>query len=143
MLVSTDDPEIAEISRSFGAITPFERTAKNADDQSTLQDVIKEVLLKYKQHNKNFAYFCCILPTAPFVTHQRITEGFELLKKTSAISVVPVTRFGYPIQRALRVEATGILRMFWPDNYNARSQDLEPAYHDAGRILLDEIGQPA
>ena len=96
--------------------------------------VIEEVILKYKESGQGFEYFCCILATAPFVTADRLIQTFELLKNSDADSIIPVTRFSYPIQRALKIEDEK-LKMFWPENYNKRSQDLTPAYHDCGQFF--------
>ena len=59
--------------------------------------------------------------------------GYKLLIESGADSVVPVVRFGYPIQRALMIEGDR-LSMYWPEHLNSRSQDLNPAYHDTGQF---------
>lgn len=133
VMVSTDDMEIAEIARSYGAAIPFLRSQKNSDDYAGTSDVIEEVLLDYKKMGKEFDYCCCIYPTAPLISVRKLIEGYDLLKKSGADSVLPVVRFSYPIQRALKVE-DGKLEMIWPENLNSRSQDLMPAYHDAGQF---------
>jgi pseudaminic acid cytidylyltransferase len=133
VMVSTDDKEIAEISSSFGAQIPFIRSSVNSNDHAMLADVIEEVLKEYEKRGKNFKYFCCILATAPFISLNKFIEGFDALIKTGADSVVPVTKFSYPIQRAVKIE-DGQLKMFWPENYNVRSQDLISAYHDCGQF---------
>jgi len=133
VMVSTDDPVIAEVARSFGAEVPFLRSEATSDDQAPLADVVAEVIASYEIIGRCFEYFCCILPTAPFVTCQRLREGFELLKKTGAGGVVPVVSFSYPIQRALKIE-NGLIEMIWPENRNVRSQDLPPAFHDSGQF---------
>ena len=146
VMVSTDDSEIAEVARFLGAKTPFIRSARTADDFSTLADVLKEVLTQYQKSGKNFEYFCCLLPTSPFVTAATIKSGFELLKKSQLDSVLTVAKYVHPIQRALKLNNDDTLEMFWPENYTTRSQDLEPAYHDAGQLywmrsqaLLDQM----
>jgi pseudaminic acid cytidylyltransferase len=133
VMVSTDDQEIADIAKSFGASIPFFRSPKTSDDYATTADVIEEVILTYRQQGKDFEQLCCIYPTAPFVTAEKLKRGMELLAQTGADSVLPVVRFSYPIQRSLKIE-DGKASMFWPENYNARSQDLTPAYHDAGQF---------
>ena len=45
-----------------------------------------------------------------------------------------MTRFGAPIQRALRIDGRGRLSMFHPETFATRSQDLEGAYHDAAQF---------
>ncbi len=138
VMVSTEDMEISRVAQSCGASVPFFRSAKTADDYATMGDVVEEVILEYKNMGCEFKYFCCILATAPFVTADRLIQTFELLKNSEADSIIPVTRFSYPIQRALKIEDEK-LKMFWPENYNKRSQDLTPAYHDCGQFYWMKV----
>lgn len=131
VMVSTDDKEIAEVAKKYGAKVPFMRSSDNADDYATLSDVVAEVKENYSGRGKKFDYICCILPTAPFTTISLLKKGFSLLIDNSVDSVRPITEFSYPIQRAVKMRS-GLLEMFWPEEANTRSQDLEPAYHDAG-----------
>jgi pseudaminic acid cytidylyltransferase len=133
VMVSSDDAKIMELAKSFGAKVPFPRSDATADDRASLADVVAEVIACYEKIGRCYEYFCCLLPTAPFVTSQRLRESFSLLQETGADAVIPVVRFNYPIQRALRIE-NGHLRMACPENRNVRSQDLEPTYHDCGQF---------
>ena len=56
-----------------------------------------------------------------------------LLEDPEIKAVIPIVRFSHPIQRALRV-TNGIISLFQPEHLLTRSQDLEPAYHDAGQF---------
>jgi len=133
VMVSTDDTEIADISKRFGAQIPFFRSSSTSNDFATTADVIEEVLLEYRHTGKDFEYFCCIYPTAPFVSPERLKQGYDVLKEGNTDIVLPVVRFNYPIQRALKIEE-GRLKMIWPEYLMARSQDLMPTYHDAGQF---------
>jgi pseudaminic acid cytidylyltransferase len=133
VMVSTDDKEIADIAASFGAKIPFYRSAKTSDDYSTTADVLEEVILEYKKAGQEFDSLCCIYPTAPFVTADKLAKAMGLLMESGADCVLPIVRFSYPIQRSLKIEA-GMAKMIWPENYLARSQDLMPAYHDCGQF---------
>jgi N-acylneuraminate cytidylyltransferase len=133
IMVSTEDHEIASIAQVYGAAVPFVRSERAANDLAMLADVIEEVLLEYKKRGRLFTYFCCILPTAPFVSSVVLQRGLKLLIETGADAVIPVTRFSYPIQRSLKIEKDR-LSMLWPENYNVRSQDLMPVYHDCGQF---------
>jgi pseudaminic acid cytidylyltransferase len=133
VMVSTDDNEIAEIAIQYGAKVPFMRSRENADDFASTIDVISEVLDRYKLLGESFKYACCIYPTAPFVTPDILNEGYNKLVGNNYDSVFPVLRYSYPIQRALRVEE-GKVKMFYPEFMESRSQDLEPAFHDAGQF---------
>jgi N-acylneuraminate cytidylyltransferase len=133
VMVSTDDTEIAGVARSLGATVPFMRSAKTSDDFATTADVVKEVLEEYSRRGREFEAACCIYPTTPLMAAERLQEGMRILAADRAIeSVVPVLRFGYPIQRALKIENSR-LAMISPEYMNSRSQDLQPAYHDAGQ----------
>jgi N-acylneuraminate cytidylyltransferase len=48
--------------------------------------------------------------------------------------IYPVVKFSYPIQRAFRINDKNFLEFMWFENIKKRSQDLEPAYHDAGQF---------
>lgn len=134
VMVSTDDDEIAVIAQEYGAKVPFFRSAQNADDQATTFDVISEVLNSYKEDNKHFEKACCIYPTAPFASASTLIKFYEFLDESIFDCVFPVLRYGYPIQRALRIKEQERVEMLHPENLNTRSQDLEPTYHDAGQF---------
>jgi len=133
VMVSTDDNEIAEIASSYGAEIPFFRSPETSDDFATTAEVLFEVLEQYRQIGEMFTHACCIYPTAPFVSPAKLKKGFLLLIEKNADSVFPVVQFSYPIQRALKI-INNRLVMFQPEHLNSRSQDLEPAFHDAGQF---------
>ena len=132
VMVSTDDEEIADISRKYGASVPFFRSSETAGDYASTDDVIMEVLREYKKRGKNFDAFCCIYPTAPFLTGGRLKDAMELLKV--ADSVLPVVPFSYPPQRGLIVNQAGFVERQFPEYATARSQDLPTVYHDCGQF---------
>jgi N-acylneuraminate cytidylyltransferase len=138
VMVSTDDREIAEAVESFGAKVPFFRSAENSSDMAMTVPVLEEVLAEYKKLGREFDYVCCLYPTAPFVTAARLKEAYAKTLETGAEAVLPIMRFGYPIQRSLKLE-NGYAKMFWPENYSRRSQDLEPAYHDCGQFYMLKV----
>ena len=130
VMVSTDDERIAEIAEKAGAEVPFMRSEKTSDDTAATAEVILEVLEKYRLSGKTFDYACCIYPTAPFITPEKLKKSLEILKEKKANRVVPVVRFSYPPQRGYIIE-NDTLKYKWPENYPKRSQDLEPLYHDS------------
>ena len=136
IMVSTDDQEIAEVGKSFGAKVPFMRSKENSTDMAMTVPVIEEVIMEYKKLGREFDYVCCIYPTAVFVTGDRLCLAKQMILDKCAESVVPVMKFGYPIQRALKVSNDGRMAMFYPENHNVRSQDLEPTYHDCGQFYF-------
>ena len=135
VIVSTDDEEIASIARSLGANVPFLRSKENANDYATTADVISEVLGEYGKLGQVFDNFCCLYPTAPFVTAEKLQAASQLLAAPDTNSVITVTKFDFPILRSFNI-TNGFLEMNWPQYETARSQDLEIAYHDCGQFYF-------
>jgi pseudaminic acid cytidylyltransferase len=131
-MVSTDDNEIAEVARDYGAAVPFIRSGRNSDDFATTTDVILEVLQAYQSQGRSFETACCIYATAPLITLERLNDGWKQLMKKKCDTVFPVVKFGYPIGRAMKMTDNKVT-MIWPENLIKRSQDLPPAYHDSGQ----------
>lgn len=131
VMVSTDDNEISEVARKYGASVPFLRSAETSNDFAILNDVLNEVLFEYQKLGKTFDEICCILSTASLIETNDIIKAHETLEKEKCVCVVPVVKYSYTIFRSLKIE-NGKLAMNWPENYTKRSQDLPDAYHDAG-----------
>jgi N-acylneuraminate cytidylyltransferase len=134
IVVSTDDAEIAEIARSEGAEVPFLRPADLSDDHTGTVAVINHAIRWHLEAGMAVDDVCCIYATAPFVTASTLAEGHRLLSARGQGFAFSVTRYGFPIQRALHLRDDGTLAMFQPQHLTTRSQDLEEAYHDAGQF---------
>ena len=134
VIVSTDDEEIAKIAISCGASVPFFRSKINSSNTATTIDVLVEVLMRYKEENVNWDNLCCIYPTAPFISPERLLEGLNILKSNSNIkSVIPIVKFSHPIQRAIKLD-NGFITFLYPDNSFQRTQDFEDRFHDSGQF---------
>lgn len=135
IMVSTDSREIADIAVKYGAEVPFLRSPATSGDYATTSDVLEEVLDAYNKRGKKFELICCIYPTAPFITESKLQDAVQKLERSDADSLVPVVQFSYPPQRAV-VLREGLLAYQYPEYEKARSQDLEPVYHDCGQFYL-------
>lgn len=135
VMVSTDDADIARVAQAYGAKVPFMRSAGASGDRSTIMDVIREVIREYSLRGMEFEFGCCLFPTAPFVTPELLASAFQKLIDTGADTLLPVTRFSYPIRRSLRIE-NGRVKMNWPEHAETFSQDLPPDYHDCGQFYF-------
>jgi N-acylneuraminate cytidylyltransferase len=133
VMVSTDDNEIAEVAKKYGAKVPFFRSAETSNDFAGTSDVIIEVLQEYTKFGQKFENACCIYPTAPFISIDTLKNAFNILIDNKFDSVFPVCAFSYPVQRALKMENSKF-SMIAPENLNKRSQDLMKTYHDAGQF---------
>ena len=135
VMVSTEDEEIAEIAKKYGAKVPFYRSEKTAGDFATTNDVLLEVLEEYKKLGKEFEEACCIYPTAPFVTSSKLKKAMEEFAASDADTLIPVVAFSYPPKRSLVIRE-GRLVFQYPEFMDSRSQDLEAEYHDIGQFYL-------
>ena len=135
VMVSTDDEEIADIAKRHGASVPFYRSEKTANDYATTNDVLLEVLEEYEKRGEMYDVACCIYPTAPFLTAERLAEATSNLLESDADTLIPVVAFSYPPQRAMVIE-NGRLVFKYPEHIDARSQDLEKHYHDVGQFYV-------
>lgn len=138
VMVSTDDEEIAMVGRQYGAVVPFFRSATTSDDFATTADVLHEVLAEYKNRGQKFDWMCCIYPTAPFVTADKLRKSFRKLQEEQATALIPVVKFSYPPQRCFILKEKH-LQYKWPEYIRTRSQDLEPFYHDAGQYYFWKV----
>jgi pseudaminic acid cytidylyltransferase len=134
IIVSTDDAEIASVARGFGAETPFMRPAELSDDHTGTNAVIAHALAWLAAQDLPADVACGIYATAPFVTASDLQSGYDLLISAGKSFAFSVTKFEFPIQRAIRRASDGGMAPFFPEWIDYRSQDLEEAYHDAGQF---------
>ena len=136
IVVSTDDDEIAEVSKAYGAEV-LKRPKELADDFTGTADVTKHALSVYT----GYAFACTIYATAPMLHEKYLKEGLIQLKQNEdAVMAFAITTFAYPIWRSFRITENNRCEMFWKENYHKRSQDLEEAFHDAGQFYWEKAG---
>ena len=134
VIVSTDDEEIAETSRQWGATVPFMRPAELSDDHTGTIPVIRHAIEWFGAQGYSVLQACCLYATAPFVRGGDISRGKVVLTDNDCDYAFAVTSYAFPIQRAIRLTDQGRVEMFSPEHFNTRSQDLEEAFHDAGQF---------
>ena len=139
VMVSTDDEEIVDIAKQYGAQVPFLRSEKTANDYATLSDVIDEVVEEYSMREKEFDNVCLILATAPFIKSEGIIEAYNKLINNVCSMVYPIAEFSYPILRSLSRSEDGYVVMNHPEHLRTRSQDLPPAYYDTGTYYWHKL----
>lgn len=134
IIVSTDDAEIAAVAQKYGAEVPFLRPQQLADDYTGTSAVTQHAIHWAQEEGLNPTQVCCIYATAPFLQAQDLRAAQQQLKEQQCSYVFSATSFPFPIQRAIKITATGRTAMFQPEFAATRSQDLEEAYHDAGQF---------
>lgn len=134
IIVSTDDDEIADVAKTYGAGIPFIRPAALADDYAGTTPVIAHAIQWHIDHDELPDHVCCIYATAPFIQAEDIKRGLDLLLSSGADYTFSVASYAFPIQRAIRITNDQRVKMFQPKHFNTRSQDFEDAWHDAGQF---------
>lgn len=134
IIVSTDDEEIAEVAKCFGAEVPFMRPLHLSDGRTATIAVIAHAIRWQMEHSHSPTEVCCVYATAPFVQAEDIKRGLKILKNTESGYAFSVTTYAFPIQRAIRITKDQRVEMFQPEYFETRSQDLEEAWHDAGQF---------
>lgn len=134
IVVSTDDPEIADVASDCGADVPFLRPAELSDDHIGTIPVVAHAIKWHQERREDPQQICCIYATAPFVSAVDIRQGANALLQSDSDFAFAVTSFAFPIQRALQLRNDGRVEMFDPSHFHTRSQDLPKAYHDAGQF---------
>lgn len=134
VVVSTDDAEIAEVARQYGAQVPFMRPQTLSDDHTGTTAVVAHAIDWFAAQGQTPELVCCLYATAPFVGAEDLRRGLTVLSETGSDYAFAVTSYAFPIQRAIRITKANRVEMFNPEHFNTRSQDLEEAYHDAGQF---------
>ncbi len=134
IIVSTDDVEIAEVARDYGAEVPFMRPAELSNDHAGTTEVIAHATQWVLDQGWPVTAVCCIYATAPFVREEDLKKGLEYLESGDWAYSFTVTDYAAPILRSFKQTQDGGIEMFFPEHFSTRSQDLPPALHDAGQF---------
>jgi CMP-N-acetylneuraminic acid synthetase len=139
VIVSTDDEEIAEISKSLKAEVPFIRPAELATDTAIAVDVIKHAILKMEDLDKKRYHIVVMLqPTSPLRTSRDIDNAIGLLKGEvdSAVSVVDVGEH-HPLRMHRLVNDGWLINYIHQGKRDTRPrQELPPVYLRNGAIYI-------
>ena len=135
VIVSTDSPRIAKISKKIGTSVFFLRPKKISKDISTTQEVINHSINWFKKKNINFKYVCCIYPVAPLLTPVFLKKSFKKLKKENRDFLLSAIEYSSPIQRALYIK-NGQIHFEKPKFYNKSSVKIKKKLLRCRAILL-------
>tara|TARA_X000000950_G_C13856066_1_gene636597 strand:+ start:121 stop:819 length:699 start_codon:yes stop_codon:yes gene_type:complete len=139
VILSSEDEEIISIAKKYGAEVPFLRPKELSDDFSTTDDVMKHAANWIKNNEYSVNTICCIYATAPFLNIEDLKIGLKKFNEGNFNYVFAATDYSAPIFRSFEYSEKKGLRMFFPENYNKRSQDLPVAYHDAGQFYWGSL----
>nr|VFK27762.1 MAG: N-acylneuraminate cytidylyltransferase [Candidatus Kentron sp. MB]VFK30248.1 MAG: N-acylneuraminate cytidylyltransferase [Candidatus Kentron sp. MB]VFK75150.1 MAG: N-acylneuraminate cytidylyltransferase [Candidatus Kentron sp. MB] len=134
IIVSTDDKEIADIAKVWGAEIPFRRPAELANDNIGTTEVVAHATHWLRDRQWPIDIICCLYATAPFVRVEDMRLGLETLQSGAWAYTFTATEYAAPIFRSFQAHPQGGVEMFFPEHFDKRSQDLPVALHDAGQF---------
>lgn len=134
VIVSTDDEEISRVAQDFGAEVPFRRPKELSHDHIGTTEVIAHAIRWLRSEMVDPSAVCCIYATAPFMRQEDLKQGLTILEAGNWQYVFSATTFVFPIFRSFKKDPQGGLEMFFPEQFNALSQELPEALHDAGQF---------
>jgi N-acylneuraminate cytidylyltransferase len=135
VVVSTDDDEIAQVSRAAGAEVPFTRPAELATDEAPTAPVIVHALEQIEAiHAMAVDFVCVVYPAAVLLAPDDLVQAAALLTAADVDAVISTLEFPSAIERALRVDLGGFIEMEWPQHKFTRSQELPTHLYDAGQF---------
>ena len=143
IIVSTDDEEIADVARNAGASVPFMRPKELSDDFTATGTVVEHAIKFLQARGDRIKFVCTIYATAPLIDEFYIKLGLEKLRASNAKNAFSCTSMSFPIWRTFKIAKDGRCEMFWRENFDKRSQDLEEAYQDAGQFYWTNLDAPS
>lgn len=139
-IVNTDDEEIAEVAKKYGAEVPFIRPACLAEDDVKSIDVLTHTLRWFKKYEKYTPKIVVFLqPTSPLRNHCHIDHAVELFLKTDANSVISVCEFEHSPYWSSRIENNRLVPLLDLPVKDKRRQELPKTYRYNGAIYISSM----
>ena len=141
VVVSTDDLEIAETSRKFGAVIPRLRNPMLALDTSSTLEVVQDAIEMLGLSEMPDAVVMCLYPTSVLLDQYDLIEGLEIFQRGESTQfLITLTEYSHPIERAYIDTGTNFLPMN-PEMMLTRTQDLSTKWYDAGQFYISTVGE--
>jgi len=139
VVVSTDDEEIAEISKKYGADVPFMRPKELAEDNAKGIDVVLHAMdwVKENDTRKQYDLLMLLQPTSPLRISEDIDKAIELLFLKEAKAIVSVCEVDHHPLWANILPEDGCMKNFIrKEIMNKNRQELPIFYRLNGAIYL-------
>lgn len=140
VIVSTDDEEIAKISRYYGAEVPFMRPDELADDSASSMDVVAHAMNWISENDtESYDYICLLEPSSPFASYKDLNNALELLEKTGADTLLGMKEVEVSTRFIHSLDENGGLSEFYravKDQASVRRQDQQKEYTMNGCMYI-------
>jgi CMP-N-acetylneuraminic acid synthetase len=140
VIVSTDNQEIANIAKKYGAEVPFIRPSELATDEATTIDAVLYSLGQLEEVGEKYDYIALLQPTSPLRTTQNIEESIELLQTKNSDAVISVCEAEHhPLWSNVLPDDLSMDNFLDASVKNKRSQDLPKQYRINGAIYISSV----
>ncbi len=142
VIVTTDDPEIAEIAKQFHADVPFLRPSELADDSAPTSGAILHAIEYCESEQDRYDYVLLLEPTSPLTEASDIDSAIEKLLQTEMTAIVGVSEVeeSHP-EYCVEISADDRIKPYQKKSFSApkRRQELTPLYYLDGNLYLSEV----
>lgn len=139
IVVSTDDIEIAEVSKKYGGEVPFMRPPELASDDSPAIDTYLYTIERLKnEFHQMHEEFLVLQPTSPLRTVEDIENAIHIFRDKKADSLISVTKADHPPFWARRIDENGVLRYYLQNTGidNKNRQNYPVTYLPNGSVFI-------
>lgn len=137
IIVNTDNVEIANVAKKFGAEVPFMRPEELADDTAKSIDVYNYTINRLEEEeNTEINEIIVLQPTSPLRTAKHIDEAINLFHEKKADSVISYCREDHPIFWHKFITDEGKFEDIFEQNYLKNRQEIRPTYFPNGAIYI-------
>lgn len=135
VVVSTDDPAIADVAVAHGAEVPFLRAAALADDVTPVSAATADALRRLDPAGDRFTAVCQLMPNCPFVQAADVVDSHRQFDATGTDAQVSVVRYGWQNPWwALRRDDRFVIDPLFAERLTQRSQDLPALFCPTGAV---------
>ena len=140
-IITTDDTEIAEVSRNYGAQVPFMRPPELAGDKSKTIDAVIHALDTLKNMGRIYDVLVLLQPTSPLRDSHDIDEALNIFFDNHEDSVVSVSKTEDSPLLIRTVNHDGKLNKILDVNSTCRRQDMPEYFRVNGSIYINKIDE--
>lgn len=139
IVVSTDDEEIAKVSREYGAEVPFLRD-KKADDFSPVSEAIIRTIEQLEDIGQTYDLVVQLFAVCPLRTGEEIIDALHFYTEKKAPLLVSCFKFvGMNPWWAIKLDDQCRGERLFKDEIKMRSQDIPDLYSPTGAIWIGDV----
>lgn len=139
LILSTEDPEVADIAEGYGIEVPFLRPRELANDPAGVSDTALHAIEQLETLGEYYKTLVILLPTCPLRTAEDIRAAYDLFLQKNRPFLMSVSEFSHTPLAALQQSADGTLDPYMPEFFGRKSQEMPPAYRPNGAIHVLDI----